>query len=67
MCTCLHNNIIALSNIPRQEFAEVQWKHINWQVVDLRVACLEKPLNVLEDGQDCVEDACETEMGESVW
>jgi superoxide dismutase len=58
LCTCLRSDIIALSGMSRQTFAETQWKHINWEVVELRVECLQKPLNVFEDAQDCVEDVC---------
>jgi len=65
MCACLREEVIARSGLPRQTFIEVQWKHIDWLVVEQRIACLEKPLDVLEEAQDCLEGACDTWSAEN--
>jgi len=66
LCTCLRTDVIALSGLTRKQFAEVQWNHIDWLIVEQRIACLEKPLDVLGDGQDCLEDAMDTQTPEEV-
>lgn len=66
LCTCLRTDVIALSGLTRKQFAEVQWNHIDWLIVEQRIACLEKPLNVLGDGQDCLEGVMDTQTTEEV-
>lgn len=61
MCMCLREDVIALSKMSRQKFAALQLDTIDWGIVEQRIKCLEYPLNIFEDGADCVEGACETE------
>jgi superoxide dismutase len=61
MCTCLRNDVILRANMTRKVFAEQQRTHIDWEVVEMRIECLETPLNVFEEGKDCVEKACVVE------
>jgi len=60
LCACVESEIASLSNMTRQQFAEAQLNHLNWNVVEQRIACLELPLNIFEDGTDCVDETCET-------
>lgn len=65
MSACLREEVIARSGLTRQTFVEVQWTHIDWRVVEQRIACLGQPLDVLADAQDCLEGVCDSGTAEN--
>lgn len=53
MVCCLKTDVIAKSGVSRAEFAQGQFGNIDWRVVESRIACLEKPLDVFVEPLDC--------------
>jgi hypothetical protein len=63
---CAADDLFAASGYSaRREFADKQVSHIDWEVIESRIACLEKPLDVFGSPLECVESVCEVlEVGE---
>lgn len=55
---CMRPDVIARSGLNRPEFAEMQLRNLNYAVVENRLACLEKPLDVFALAADCQDDQC---------
>ncbi len=64
LCSCFRRDIVELSGMSRGDFAERQWEKLDWTIVEQRIACLEKPLDVFDDAVDCVEQSCDPNDGE---
>jgi superoxide dismutase len=55
---CLADSLVADSGVSRAEFISAQIASIDYEVVERRIACLEKPLDVFEEMADCQADSC---------
>jgi hypothetical protein len=54
MLVCaLQTEIVQRSSMSRSEFIETQLNNIDWGVVERRLVCLEEPLDLLADCEDC--------------
>jgi hypothetical protein len=59
LSACVRQNIVDKSSLDRETFARRQFTSIDWSVVEKRIACLEKPLDLFGEVQDCVENKAE--------
>jgi superoxide dismutase len=53
MCSCCTADIVSKSALSRNEFNELQWANLNWNVVEQRANCLQEPLELFEEPQQC--------------
>lgn len=64
LCWCLRPEL--LTNWNRAAFVDSLWNHTDWSVGELRLRCLEQPIDIFSEPQDCVAGACEVDQGASV-
>ncbi len=60
LCWCLEPDLFG-SN--RATYVDKLWEHTDWSVGELRLQCLEQPVDIFSEPQDCVAGACQTEQG----
>jgi hypothetical protein len=53
MCACFRTEIVSKSGLSRDRFNELQWTHMNWKVIEQRLNCLQEPLELFEEVQEC--------------
>ena len=53
MCACCRTDIVSKSALSRDRFNELQWGHMNWKVIEQRLNCLQEPLELFEEAQQC--------------
>jgi hypothetical protein len=57
-CACMRPDVVRAAGTSRLGFAEAQWRHVDWRVVEARLTCLDEPLDVFDE--DCGECADES-------
>jgi hypothetical protein len=55
LAACVRQSIVERSGLDRATFANRQLAAIDWTIVEKRIECLEKPLDLFGDYQDCTE------------
>lgn len=56
LCICMSDELVKLLDRPRGQILEDQLQAIDWDVVENRLACLTKPLDLFEEQADCQDD-----------
>lgn len=60
LCWCLRPDLV--SGWDRAGFADALWDHTDWSVGELRLHCLEQPVDIFSGPQDCVAGACQADQ-----